>query len=111
NKHFILFSLKQNEMFIFPDKKGEFNPKEVDLMDPRNKEKISPNLFRVQKIASKDYLFTSHLETKAVDGAFMKNNKDLSGVVFHRIRSANDLEGIVKVRLNHLGDIVSVGEY
>src|SRR5690606_36845097 len=65
-----LFSLKQNEMFIFPDKKGEFNPKEVDLMDPRNKEKISPNLFRVQKIASKDYLFTSHLETKAIDGTF-----------------------------------------
>ena len=50
-----LFTMKQNEMFVFPNATTGFNPAEIDLLDPKNKKLISPNLFRVQKIATKDY--------------------------------------------------------
>lgn len=55
--------MKQNEYFVFPNEKTGFNPKEIDLMNPDNYALISPNLFRVQAITSKDYMFRNHLET------------------------------------------------
>ena len=55
-----LFSMKQNEYFVFPNEKTGFDPKEIDLLNPENYALISPNLFRVQKIASKDYVFRHH---------------------------------------------------
>ncbi len=102
-----LFTLKQNEYFVFPSE--DFNPSEIDLMDANNTKYISPYLFRVQKIASKNYVFNHHLETKAVDNELLKNKK-LSGRSYYLIQSPSKLDGIVKVRLDHLGRIVSVGE-
>lgn len=98
-----VFSMKQNEIFVFPNEKTGFDPQEVDLLDPRNKGMISPNLFRVQKLSSKDYNFRHHLESSVLF--------DVKGVTFRRLRSTGDLEGVVKVRLDHLGNIVQVGEY
>ena len=99
-----LFTMKQNEMFVFPNEITGFNPSEIDLLDPKNKKLISPNLFRVQKIATKDYFFRHHLETNVETDNVLKNTtwkgEGLSG-----------LKDIVKVRINHLGDIVSIGEY
>jgi len=40
-----LFTMKQNEYFVFPSE--NFNPDEIDLMEPENAKLISPNLFRV----------------------------------------------------------------
>lgn len=100
-----LFTMKQNEMFIFPNEKTGFDPREIDLLDPKNKKLISPNLFRVQKLATKNYMFRHHLETN------VEEKKELSGVAFINIRSTNPLTRIVKVRVSHLGDIMSVGEY
>ena len=99
-----LFTMKQNEMFVFPNATTGFNPAEIDLLDPKNKKLISPNLFRVQKIATKDYFFRHHLETNVETDNVLKNTtwkrEGLSG-----------LKDIVKVCINHLGDIVSIGEY
>jgi CRISPR-associated endonuclease Csn1 len=106
-----LFSMKQNEYFVFPNEKTNFNPKEIDLLDPENYHLISPNLFRVQKISSKNYVFNHHLETKAVDGELLKSKKNLSGITFNFIQTPSKLESIVKVRVNHIGQIVSVREY
>lgn len=100
-----LFTMKQNEMFVFPNEETGFNPNEVDLLDVANKKIISPNLFRVQKIATKNYMFRHHLETSVEDVAKLKN------VSFKHIRSCNLLKGLVKVRINHIGEIVSIGEY
>lgn len=100
-----LFSMKQNEHFVFPNEATGFNPKEIDLMDPKNYAVISPNLFRVQKFASKDYVFRHHLETTVID------NKELQGITWKRIKSLAILDKIVKVRVNHIGQIVSIGEY
>jgi len=100
-----LFTMKQNEYFIFPNEKTGFNPKEIDLLDPKNKKEISPNLFRVQKLATKNYFFRHHLETTVDEVVQLKD------VAYVSIRSTSPLGNIIKVRLNHLGDIVKVGEY
>lgn len=100
-----LFSMKQNEYFVFPNEKTGFNPKEVDLLDPCNYEVISPNLFRVQKISTKNYMFRHHLETTVID------NKSLRKIAWELIQTPNKLIDIVKVRIDHIGQIVSVGEY
>ena len=107
NKHLgwqFLFTMKRNEYFVFPNEKTGFNPNEIDLLDPNNAAEISKNLFRVQKLATKDYLFRHHLETN------VDTPKELSGVTYARL-SLKGIVGIVKVRINHLGQIVAVGEY
>lgn len=106
-----LFTIKQNEYFVFPNQKTGFNPSEIDLLDPSNYDKLSPNLFRVQKISSKNYVFNHHFETKAVDGELLKLRKNLSGITYNFIQTPSKLENIVKVRINHIGKIVSIGEY
>lgn len=100
-----LYSMKQNECFVFPNPQTGFDPKEVDLMDPDNYALISPNLFRVQAISTKDYLFRHHLETNVA------KVKELHGITWKRINSLSNMHTIVKVRLDHLGRIVQVGEY
>jgi CRISPR-associated endonuclease Csn1 len=108
-----LFTMKQNELFVFPNEQTGFNPAEIDLLDPKNKKEISPNLFRVQKFskvvygnsAVRDYVFRHHLETTVDD------KKDLQNITYKSIKSLGYFEGIIKVRTNHLGDIIGVGEY
>ncbi len=95
-----LFTMKQNEMFVFPSE--DFDPYEIDLMDPHNAKIISPHLFRIQKIANKNYMFRHHLESTV--------NNDLE-FTYKLIQTPKKLERLEKVRLNHLGQIVQVGEY
>lgn len=110
-----LFTMKQNEYFVFPryettkDEDGKekqikvFDPKKIELLDPKNYAQISPNLFRVQNIANKDYTFRHHLETTVTS--------NLKDITYKRIRSPQALKKIVKVRVNHIGEIVAIGEY
>lgn len=102
-----LFSMKINEMFVFPNEETGFNPKDINLTDPKNYASISPNLFYVQSISRSYYCFRHHLDGRN------KSDQDLrlKGVAWKRIRVVNQLKSIVKVRINHLGEIVSVGEY
>lgn len=98
------FSMKQNEYFVFPNESTGFNPEEIDLTNPDKQHLISPNLYRVQKLSSKDYCFRHHLETTVDD------NNALKGITWKRIKALQNLKGIVKVRINHLGQIVHIGE-
>lgn len=100
-----LYTMKQNEYFVFPNETTGFNPKDVDLLNPDNYSIISPNLFRVQKFTKKDYVFRHHLETNVNEA------KELQGITWKRIQSFSIMDKIVKVRVNHLGEIVAVGEY
>lgn len=112
-----LFTMKQNEYFVFPrfetifDENGNeqqiktFDPKDIDLMNPDNYALISPNLYRVQKFSSKYYVFRHHLETNVED------NKALQEIAWKRLSSFTNLNEVVKVRVNHIGQIVYVGEY
>lgn len=106
-----LFTMKQNEMFLFPNEENGFDPMGLDLKDENNYSKISPNLFRVQSISSKYYIFNNHLETLVANGDTFKNKKELLKITYNFLRSPSKLSGIVKVRLNHIGKIVHVGEY
>ena len=108
-----LFSMKQNEYFVFPNETTGFNPKEIDLLNPKNYSIISPNLFRVQKLSRvtygnsvvRDYTFRHHLETTVTD------TKTLRDIAWKRVQSLSIMGTLVKVRVNHIGQIVSVGEY
>jgi len=102
----LLFSMKQNEYFVFPNERTGFNPNEIDLLDPENYSLISSNLFRVQKIGVNDYTFRHHLETNVKDSSLILRDN-----TWRRIRSPKDLNEVIKIRINHIGKIVSVGEY
>ncbi len=106
-----LFTMKKNEFFVFP--KDNFNLDEIDLMNPKNFSEISPNLFRVQSLSIvqygnstiRDFKFRHHLETMVTD------NKELVNITYKQIKSLPPLRSIIKVRLNHLGQIVHIGEH
>ncbi|MGY6523040.1 MAG: type II CRISPR RNA-guided endonuclease Cas9 [Mongoliitalea sp.] len=101
-----LFTLKQNEYFIFPS--DDFDPEEIDLLDEESFHLISPILFRVQKfgeLSKSGFWFRHHLETQ------LENKKELKGVTYIDIYSKEVLKKIIKVRLNHLGKIIQIGEY
>ena len=100
-----LFSMKQNEYFVFPNKETGYDPNSIDLLNPVNYPVISKNLFRVQKLSSKYYVFRHHLETN------VDEPKDLRDITWKRIQNTNNLKGIAKVRIDHLGNIVQTGEY
>lgn len=108
-----LFSMKKNEYFVFPNEQTGFNPKEINLMDHDNYALISPNLFRLQTMSKKmygnniirDYKFSHHLETSVC------SNNALKDIVYKQFKTLDFLKTIVKVRINHIGEIVSVGEY
>ena len=97
-----LFTMKQNEYFVFPA--DDFNPAEIDLLNPENASIISPHLFRVQKIANANYMFRHHLETN------VETVKELRNTSYIHIRSANSVNNLIKVRINHTGQIVKIGE-
>ncbi len=106
-----LFTMKQNEYFIFPSL--DFDPSEIDLMNPVNNKLISSHLFRVQTLSVvkygnntvRDFMFRHHFETTVED------KKELKDISFIQIKSLKPLEKIIKVRINHIGQIVRVGEY
>ncbi len=108
-----LYTMKQNEMFVIPNKTAGFDPTTIDLLEPKNAAIIAPQLFRVQSLSRseygnnviRDYQFRHHLESQLL------NAKELQNTTYYKIKSLKDLEGIQKVRIDHLGRIVHVGEY
>jgi CRISPR-associated endonuclease Csn1 len=101
----LLFTLKQNEFFVFPDEQTGFDPNGIDLLDPANYAEISRQLYRVQKIATRMYYFRHHLETTLDTAPETRNT------TWRRVQTPSGLIGAVKLRLDVLGRIVSVGEY
>lgn len=109
----LLFTLKQNEYFVFPNEKTGFEPNTIDLLDEKNYVLISPNLYRVQKFSKvnygnssvRDYVFRHHLES------ILNDSKELKDIAFKTIKSLGYLEKVVKVNINHLGRIIKIGEY
>lgn len=107
----LLFTMKKNEFFIFPSE--NFNPNEIDLLNPMNYSLISPNMYKVQSLSIikygnatiRDFKFRHHLETTVTD------KKELVNITYKQIKSLPPLQNVVKVRINHLGQIVQIGEY
>lgn len=107
-----LYSMKQNEYFVFPNENTGFNPKEIDLLAPENYSLISPNLYRVQTMSKvmygksviRDYKFRHHLEAK------LNDSKELKDIAYKQYKTLTFANSFVKVRVNHIGQIISAGE-
>jgi len=98
------FTLKQNEYFVLLDN-GVDDLSDLDITDPKNHAIVSKWLYRVQKIATRNYVLRHHLETQLID---ISNYKEK---IYFLLSSCNRLKSFIKVRVNLLGEIVSVGEY
>ena len=56
-------------------------------------------------MSCKYYVFRHHLET------VLEDVPELRDVTWKRVTNLANLKGIVKVRVDHIGRIVAVGEY
>lgn len=95
-----LFSLQRGEYIVFPDEDNGFSTEDINIEDVNNRNVISPHLFTVQKLASKDYFFRHHLDPTTDSIPALRN------INWIRIRRIDALDHIVKVRLNILGEII-----
>ena len=101
-------SMQQNEMFVFGISLDELK----DNIDKNNYCLISKHLYRVQKIATKNYFFRLHTETKVDDVYNGEKNEMLSKKLGNIIivQSLNNMSGI-KVVVNKLGRIRLDADY
>lgn len=106
------FSMQINDLFTIDLFHSE-NPVEdyeINFGDPANRARISERLFRVQKMSTTDsgqlYVnFRHHLETS------VKNESPaLRGITWERFSSDKNLLRLTKIKINHLGDILKIGE-
>jgi CRISPR-associated endonuclease Csn1 len=114
------FSLQINDLFVFDLKHLErpHEENELNFYESKNRKLISDKLFRLQKMTLKGsgqfvVTFRHHLETQVLrkdrDGKSI-DEKGLKEVAWIEIASRKDLKRLTKIRVNHLGDIVKVGE-
>ena len=96
-----LFSIQRYDYLVVPDKENGFDPLTIDVCNPKNYHVISPYLFRVQKMSSKNYVLRQHLDTSN------KTPDELKGITSIEIRSLNNFIGCIKVSIDRLGRIVS----
>jgi len=90
--HEFVVSLSINEMFV-----KDLDPNAIDFKDSKNHALISKYLYRVQKLANKDYTLRYHLATTL-------DNKHEEV----RITKLSNLENYTKVSINRLGMITDV---
>ncbi|WP_340073992.1 type II CRISPR RNA-guided endonuclease Cas9 [Leptobacterium sp. I13] len=106
------FSMQINDLFVF-DLKHNQNPQEgneLDFFNPENRKTISKRLFRMQRLSKSSVGqfiidFRHHLETTV-----NRNEKELKGITWEKISKNDDLDRLTKIKINHLGDIVKIGE-
>jgi CRISPR-associated endonuclease Csn1 len=106
------FSMQINDLFVFDLKHSE-NPQEeneINFLDTKNRKLISKKLFRVQKMSKKSngqfaITFRHHLETSV-----NRNEAVLRGITWDEFTKKSDLVKLFKIRINHLGEIIKIGE-
>ncbi|SHJ09923.1 CRISPR-associated endonuclease Csn1 [Cruoricaptor ignavus] len=100
------FSLQQNEMFILGLEDEDF---EYAIRNNDN-ELISEHLYLTWSIADNDYWFRHHLETKNSDLKKIEGAKESKR--FYRLTSVGSFLKLnpKKVKVNHLGEIIKIGE-
>jgi len=91
-------TLKQNEYFVFPNEEAGFSTENLESLIGTNLDLVSKYLFRVQKIATRDYSFQHHLKTD------VETPKETRDFLWKRI-GLSGLIGAKKVRIDHTGRI------
>ncbi len=84
------YSLQINDLFVIGNHPNELSQAELSL-----------SLFRVQKLSKGDYFFRQQYQTK------IDIDKEFS---MRRINSLKKFNDIYKIRLNHVGNILQIGE-
>jgi len=103
------FSMQINDLFVF-DLKHTENPQEeneLNFLESDNRWLISKKLFRLQKMSKKssgefDVHFRHHLESSV--------ERSIRELTWINIRSNKLLIRLTKIRINHLGEIIKIGE-
>lgn len=105
------FSMMINDLFVFDLKHSE-SPKEdeINFLDAKNRQVISKRLFRLQKMTKKssgafEVTYRHHLETSV-----NRSQIELKGITWNEQGSNTHLARLTKIRINHLGDIIKIGE-
>lgn len=100
------YSLKQNEYFVLGMSTEDFN----ENLKHENFAEISQYLYTTWATAKNDYWFKHHLETRNTDLKKMEGAKEAK--LYHRCGTNSFIKlNPIKVRINHIGQIVHVGEY
>ncbi len=105
----LISSIQRNEMFIIGLKEEELR----DAIKANDYKLINQYLFRVQKLATSNYYFRIHTETK-VDDKYngVKNemlSKTMGKLIIVQSIDAWKQRNPIKVRVNNLGKIVKIG--
>lgn len=96
NEYKPVMSLQENDLFYF----GSELTNKSDFFDDENRKEISKNLYRMQKISKRNFIFRHHLETKVdIDG-----NRE--NIKIH-IQSLPPLPK-VKLHIDNLGKVKNV---
>jgi len=100
-------SMQQNEMLVLEMQKEDFE----DALKQKNYSSISKHLYVVWSLSNGDYWLRHHLETKNSELKSIEKAKEAKR--YYRCKSLGALFSLnpIKVRINHIGEIVSVGEY
>jgi len=106
------FSMQINDLFVFDLKHSDHPAEEgeLDFTDPANRHIISGKLFRLQKMTKKasgafEVTYRHHLES-----TLGRSIVDTKGMTWDEHGSNKHLERLTKVHLNHLGQIIKIGE-
>ena len=106
-------SMQQNEMFVL----GLTNEQFEDALSARDYKTIGAHLYRVQKLATKAYVFRRHTETATDDRYLDENGKKIFSLLtskalqsVHWLKSLGALQEInpIKVSVSVLGEIERV---
>jgi len=94
-------SMQQNEMFVL----GMTGDDIKTAIENKDYKKISEHLYRVQKIAKKNYVFRHHLETQLND-----DNSAKQGNRFYLTQSLPALFALnpFKIKIDYLGNIIKL---
>lgn len=99
------YSLQQNEMFVLGLEQEVFN----DVVKNNDMPLLSKHLYLVWSVSDNDYWFRHHLETKNSELKKISGAKESKRYYRLSLKGLSDLNAI-KIRLNHLGEITTIGE-
>ncbi len=105
------FSMQINDLFVFDLKHSEnLTEDKINFFDSSNRNNLSKKLFRIQKLSKNSVGqfqidFRHHLETTV-----NRNENELRGITWERFQSNDHLKRLTKIRINHLGEIIKIGE-
>jgi CRISPR-associated endonuclease Csn1 len=102
----LVYSMQRNEMYILGLSSEEFE----EAMKENNKSLLSKHLYIVWSIGDNQYWFRHHLETKNTELKKTEGAKESKRYYLFKSVGAFTAKNPIKVRINHLGEIVFIGE-